>query len=187
MNFDDKLLFLEAMEDVIPLKTRDDNQWFKPCNTPSNRRPEPPAVENFFTTDFLDILPLDNPLLFKREGIQAGVLEKLRKGKYPREMTINLLRMTVEQCRQGVFNALRHAQAVGARNLLIIHGKGREERAHPNIIRSFLDRWLKEFGPVQAYCCALPHHGGSGACYVALSKSPEARLHTREMHAKRSR
>ncbi|SQC93169.1 Probable DNA endonuclease SmrA [Cedecea neteri] len=44
-----------------------------------------------------------------------------------------------------------------------------------NVVRSFLGRWLAEFEEVQAFCVAMPHHGGSGACYVALKKSEQAK------------
>ncbi|WP_204264868.1 Smr/MutS family protein, partial [Escherichia coli] len=55
------------------------------------------------------------------------------------------------------------------------------------IIRSYLARWLPELPEVQAFCAALPHHGGSGACYVALRKSEQAKQENWELHAKRSR
>ena len=43
--------------------------------------------------------------------------------------------------------------------MLIVHGKGRDDNAHANIIRSYLARWLVELPEVQAFCAALPHHG----------------------------
>ncbi|MBW0638179.1 Smr/MutS family protein, partial [Escherichia coli] len=55
------------------------------------------------------------------------------------------------------------------------------------IVRSYVARWLTEFDDVQAYCTALPHHGGSGACYVALRKTAQAKQENWERHAKRSR
>ena len=164
MNLDDKSLFLGAMEDVQPLKRN-----------------------NFLTTGYLDIVPLATALEFKREGLQSGVLEKLRRGKYGQQASLNLLRQPVEKCRQMLFAFVVQAQKEGLRNLLIVHGKGRDDNAHANIIRSYLARWLVELPEVQAFCAALPHHGGSGACYVALRKSPEAKLENRERHAKRSR
>ncbi len=62
--------------------------------------------------------------------------------------------------------------------MLIVHGKGRDDQSHANIIRSYLARWLEELPEVQAFCAALPHHGGSGACYVALRKSAQAKQET---------
>ena len=139
------------------------------------------------TTGYLDIVPLADALEFKREGVQTGVLDKLRQGKYPQQATLNLLRLPVEQCRQRLFAFMQEAKQQGLRNLLIVHGKGRDDKSHANIVRSYLARWLAEFQEVQAFCVALPHHGGSGACYVALKKSDAQRLENWERHAKRSR
>lgn len=61
-----------------------------------------------------------------------------------------------------LFRFILEAQKEGLRNVLIIHGKGREAKSHANIVRSYVARWLTEFEDVQAYCSALPHHGGGG-------------------------
>ncbi|MGL5967323.1 MAG: DNA endonuclease SmrA [Kluyvera sp.] len=187
MNLDEKSLFLDAMEDVQPLKLCHDVHWQPVRNSRTRQQIDTLQLDNFLTTGFLDIIPLDTPLEFRREGLQTGVLDKLRLGKYRQQDSLNLLHQPVEKCRQQLFAFIRQAQRDGLRNLLIIHGKGKEEAAHANIIRSYLARWLTEFEEVQAFCCAKPHHGGSGACYVALRKSAAARLENSERHAKRSR
>ncbi|EKY3119992.1 DNA endonuclease SmrA [Cronobacter turicensis] len=187
MNPDDKSLFLDAMEDVKPLK----NANVAPCLKPKAPRLAPRIdtlqLDNPLTTGFLDLIPLDRPLEFRREGLQQGVLDKLRLGKYTQQASLNLLRQPVEQCRQMLFAFIHQAKRDGLRNLLIIHGKGREDNSHANVIRSYLARWLTELDDVQAFCTALAHHGGSGACYVALKKSAEAKQENWERHAKRSR
>lgn len=87
-----------------------------------------------------------------------------------------------------LFAFMVQAQKEGLRNVLIVHGKGRDDQSHANIIRSYLARWLEELPEVQAFCAALPHHGGSGAAaIIALRKSAQAKQETREQHAKRSR
>ncbi|WP_288448374.1 Smr/MutS family protein [uncultured Enterobacter sp.] len=129
MNPDDKSFFLDAMEDVQPLKRGPDIHWQPSRNTRARQEVDSEQLDNFLTLDFLDLLPLEEPLAFQREGVQQGVIEKLRSGK----------------------------------------------------------RWLTEFEEVQAFCVALPHHGGSGACYVSLRKSDEAKQENWERHAKRSR
>ncbi|UYU33546.1 DNA endonuclease SmrA [Siccibacter colletis] len=185
MNSDDKALFLDAMEDVKPLKQA--TQWLKPAAPRPRHQLDTLQLDNFLTTGFLEIVPLAEPLTFKREGLQNGVLEKLRQGKYDQQASLNLLRQPVEQCRQQLFAFIHSASEQGLRNLLIVHGKGRDDNSHANIVRSYLARWLTEFEQVQAFCSALPHHGGNGACYVALKKSAAAKLDTWERHAKRSR
>lgn len=187
MNLDDTSLFLDAMEDVQPLKRCHDVHWQSARNARPQQRVDTLQLDNFLTTGFLDIIPLDIPLEFKREGVQTGVLDKLRLGKYIQQDTLNLLRQPVEHCRQHLFAFIVQAQKQGLRNLLIIHGKGKEDGSHANIIRSYLSRWLTELEDVQAFCAALPHHGGSGACYVALRKSDAVKQDNWERHAKRSR
>lgn len=187
MNLDEKSLFLDAMADVKPLKNCEGSQWIKPQKEKIAVKPDPLQLGNFLTTDFLDIIPLDVPLEYKREGLQSGVLDKLRLGKYSHQASLNLLRQPVERCRQMLFASIMQAKHDGLRNLLIVHGKGREDKSHANVVRSFLGRWLAEFDEVQAFCVAMPHHGGSGACYVALKKSEQAKRETWEKHAKRSR
>lgn len=187
MNLDDKSLFLDAMEDVQPLKRCADVHWQPSRNTRTPPRIDLLQQENFLTTDFLEVVPLAMPLEFRREGLQSGVLDKLRLGKYSQQASLNLLKQPVEQCRQMLFSFLHQARQDNLRNLLIIHGKGREDKSHANIVRSYLARWLPEFEDVQAFCQALPHHGGSGACYIALRKSAQAKQDNWERHAKRSR
>jgi DNA-nicking Smr family endonuclease len=187
MNSDDKSLFLDAMEDVQPLKRCTDVHWRPNRNVKTRHQVDALQLDNFLTTGFLDIVPLSEALAFQREGVQQGVFDKLRAGKYPRQASLTLLRQPVEQCRQMLFAFICQAEQDGLRNLIIIHGKGREDNAHANIIRSYLARWLTEFDAVQAFCTALPHHGGSGACYVALRKSVDAKRENWERHAKRSR
>ena len=187
MNLDDKSLFLAAMEDVQPLKQCHDVHWQPARNTRARQQIDTLQLDNFLTTGFLDIVPLATPLEFKREGLQTGVLDKLRLGKYSQQASLNLLHQPVEKCRQSLFAFIHQAQKENLRNVLIIHGKGKEDNSHANIIRSYLARWLTEFDEVQAFCSALPHHGGSGACYVALRKSEAAKQENWERHAKRSR
>lgn len=186
MDLDDKSLFLDAMADVKPLKT---SLHYTPTTkkTTAALRVHDDEQENPLTKGFLDILPRQTPLAFQRDGVQQGVIDKLRAGKYPQQASLNLLRQPVEDCRQLLFRFVLEATRTGIRNLLIIHGKGREDKSHANIIRSYLARWLTELDDVQAFCCAAAQHGGSGACYVVLRKSPAAKLATWERHAKRSR
>ncbi|MCH3798739.1 Smr/MutS family endonuclease, partial [Campylobacter jejuni] len=77
------------------------------------------------------------PLEFKGEGIQQGVLDKLRNGRYPPQASLNLLRQPVEASRQALFRFIMQAEAQNLRSLLIVHGRGRQNESHPNIVRSY--------------------------------------------------
>ena len=136
MNLDDKSLFLGAMEDVQPLKRHNDVHWHPERKTRAVQRVDTLQLDNFLTTGYLDIVPLATALEFKREGLQSGVLEKLRRGKYGQQASLNLLRQPVEKCRQMLFAFVVQARKEGLRNVLIVHGKGRDDNAHANITGS---------------------------------------------------
>ncbi len=187
MNPDENDLFKHAMEDVTPLKSNNNVIWLKPSADTKVTQKMPEKAENFLIDGFIDVLPLATPLEFKAEGIQQGVLDKLRQGKYQLDASLSLLRQPVAECRRALFDFMLQARRDNLRNLLIIHGKGRDDRAHANIVRSYLARWLQQFDEVQTFCVAQPYHGGSGALYVGLRKTEQARLDNREKHAKRSR
>ena len=187
MNLDDNDLFKHAMEDVTPLKECATIHWLHTPGTKSVRQQQPETPDNFLIEGFIDVIPLGQPLEFTAEGIQQGVVDKLRLGKYQLDASLNLLRQPVASCRQLLFQFMLEARKENLRNLLIIHGKGRDDRAHANIIRSYIARWLQQFDDVQAYCVAQPQHGGSGALYVGMRKTEQARNDNRERHAKRSR
>lgn len=186
VNLDELELFKNAMEDVKPLKECSNVVWMKSPKPTAPRRQDL-QLDNPLTSGLLDIVPLTVPLEYKAEGIQQGVLDKLYLGKYPPQAHLNLIGQSVEQCRQALYLFILQAEHHGLRNLLIVHGKGREDRSHANIIRSYLMRWLPQLEQVQAFCCARTHDGGEGACYVGLRKSEQARLENRERHAKHSR
>ncbi|MFS2225759.1 DNA endonuclease SmrA [Pantoea sp. B65] len=187
MNLDENDLFKDAMEDVTPLKDCANIHWLK---TPQSKVPQQQQLDsedNFLIDGFIEVIPLLQPLEYKGEGIQQGVLDKLRHGKYQPDASLNLLRQPVAVCRRSLFSFMLQARKDNLRNLLIIHGKGRDDRSHANIVRSYLARWLQQFDDVQTFCVAQPYHGGSGALYVGLRKSEQARSENRERHAKHSR
>ena len=69
MNLDDKSLFLDAMEDVQPLKQCHDVHWQPIRNARTRQELDTLQLDNFLTTGFLDIVTLATPLEYKREGL----------------------------------------------------------------------------------------------------------------------
>jgi len=104
MNFNDEDLFKDAMEDVTPLRDRSNILWLKSPSTKSPRqREEELQLDNPLTSGFLTLIPRETPLEYKKEGIQQGVLDKLRLGKYQLDASLNLLRQPVETCRRSLY------------------------------------------------------------------------------------
>ncbi|HEY3698731.1 MAG TPA: DNA endonuclease SmrA [Spongiibacteraceae bacterium] len=138
------------------------------------------AERNFLTLDHVEMLDPYYPLDFKRAGVQHGVYRKLRQGKYAMDARLDLHRMTAERAREEVFQFIREALVYDLRNVLIVPGRGSHNQAQEAILKSYLNKWLPEFDAVQAFCSAIPAHGGTGAVYVMLKKSEKRKQENRD-------
>lgn len=140
---------------------------------------------DFLSDEFVDLVGAHDPIEFRRDGIQIGVLERLRHGGYADEARLHIMRMPVIECRRAVFTFLRDAYAHDLRSVLIVHGRSREDEGRPNVVRSYLNHWLQQFEEVQAFSSAPAQQGGIGATFVMLRKSERARSRNRERQQKR--
>lgn len=189
-------LFREAMSDVVPLAhKRVVPEAERPEPTPAQierreaaegRRPGPEAEDpNFLTLGEVTPLHPRDTLAWKKDGVQHAVFAKLKAGRYEIEGRLDLHRHTVREARQAVFEFFAMAQRQGWRTVLISHGRG-ERSATPARIKSYVAHWLGQLPDINAYHSAADHHGGTGAVYVMLKKSPEARERARERHGLKS-
>ncbi|MEG3078830.1 DNA endonuclease SmrA [Halomonas sp. 5021] len=140
---------------------------------------------NFLSDDFVDLIPPFDPIEYRREGIQQGVVDKLKHGGYSVQAQLHLLRRPLAECRRLVFPFIQDAYAHDLRSVLIVHGRGREIDSPANVLRSYIGKWLIQFDEVQAYISAQPSEGGLGATWVMLRKSDRAKANNRERQQKR--
>ncbi|SES16921.1 DNA-nicking endonuclease, Smr domain [Vreelandella subterranea] len=140
---------------------------------------------NFLSDDFVDLIPPFDPIEYRREGIQQGVVDKLKHGGYPVQAQLHLLRRPLAECRRLVFPFIQDAYAHDLRSVLIVHGRGCEIDSPANVLRSYIGKWLIQFDEVQAYISAQPSEGGLGATWVMLRKSDRAKANNRERQQKR--
>lgn len=184
---DDFDLFMSEMGGVTPLKQSGKADVGKSVDSDvaaAERRrlatAEKQQDRNFLSEDYVEMLDAFYIMDFKRDGVQNGVYRKLKLGKYPIEQRIDLHRMTVKRARQVVFEFVEQCVANDVRNILIVHGKGLNQRmqeaAAPSaddkaILKSYLNKWLRELPQVMAFHSAQQAHGGAGAVYVLLRKS----------------
>ncbi|WP_439105740.1 DNA endonuclease SmrA [Congregibacter sp.] len=187
INSDDD--FLSEMGDVTPIKT-EARVRRKPAaadKTAAQLRREAAVTERGRDTNPLadeGVRALDPwfVLEFKRPGIQNGVYRKLKKGSYAAEARLDMHRMNVQRARREIYGFINECHELGLRSVLVVHGKG--ERS-PNseavgILKGFVDHWLRELAPVQAFHSAPAHMGGTGAVVVLLAKSEEKKRENRE-------
>jgi DNA-nicking Smr family endonuclease len=191
---DDSELFLAEMSDVRPLQlarravlksaTPDDSVLALRRELAEHGRP----IDRNPLSDELPP-PMDPWMVleFKRPGVQDGVFRKLRLGRYAQEARLDLHRMTVAQARRELFGFIEEARGLSLRTVVIVHGKGRADPTAPvqgSVLKACVDIWLRELPMVQAFHSAQPAHGGTGALYVLLAKSEEAKRANRERFLK---
>ncbi|XUO88713.1 DNA endonuclease SmrA [Halomonas sp. KM072] len=188
----DELDFRSLVGEVTPLAKRNRADTGPRRQTPSEAqlaRRESAAQRfderNFLSDDFVDLLPPFDPIEFRREGAQQGVVDKLKHGGYSVQAQLHLLRRPLAECRRMLFPFIQEAYAHDLRSVLIVHGRGRELDSPANVLRSYIAKWLTQFDEVQAYVSAQPSEGGLGATWVMLRKSDRAKAHNRERQQKR--
>lgn len=184
--------FTALMDDVRPLSKANQADTGKKESVLSDaQRARREAAEaatedrNFLSDDFVELLTAHDPVEFRREGIQIGVVDKLRHGGYPVQAQLHLLRRSPGESRRVLYPFIQDAFASDLRSLLVVHGRGRHDDSPPNILRSYIAKWLAQFDEVQAYTSAQPSDGGLGATWVMLRKSDRAKANNRERQQKR--
>ncbi len=191
----DNDLFSAAMSDVKPLKKGNEKVTQQTNNTDQMnaeaRRKAAQASEledpNKLTSEQVELLHPDDVLAYKKDGVQQGVYKNLRLGKYDIHTVLNLHGKSVAEARTALYDFVHDCQQTNLRSVLIQHGKGMKSQPHQAIIKSYINKWLRQLDMVLAFHSAQPQHGGTGSVYLLLKKSDEARLENKEKHQKRAR
>ena len=172
----DAELFREAVRDVKPLDTA--------RTAPAKRKP--PARARFTAADRAavlveslqgldgDITDTGDEISFRREGVQDGVMRKLKRGEYRVEDVCDLHGLRVDEARAHLRDFLANALAHRLRCVRVIHGKGKGSGPRGPVIKAAVNLILRKTGPVLAFTSARRVDGGTGAINVLLS-NPTAR------------
>ena len=168
----DSELFREAVRDVKPMKVR--------SRAPLSGR-KPPARAQFTAADRALVLveslqdPLDNldtgdEITFRRDGVQDGVIRKLRRGEYRVEEVCDLHGLRVDEAKEALRQFLAESLARRLRCVRIIHGKGKGSGPRGPVIKTAVNMILRKTAPVLAFTSARRIDGGTGAINVLLSQ-----------------
>ncbi len=190
MSQDDMELFQQMMGDVKPIK-HDTAELFYRSDASDTQLAKRAAAVALSEQD-VEYLSLDNaPMLkpedhfeYKRDGVQDGVFRKMRLGKYPIQARLDLHKKSLEKARDEITSFLKQCMRMDIRTVVIVHGKG-ERSNPPALMKSYVSHWMTQIADVQCAHTAQRNHGGSGALYVMLRKSPEKKAENRERHQKR--
>jgi len=170
---DDAALFRGAVGPVAPVTNR--------RSAPRGPQPKPHArfsraddevvLEESMSID-ADLAELEagEELLFTRPDVTRKVMRQLRRGQYAIQDEIDLHGMTLEEARPALQAFMAEALAHRAHCVRVIHGKGHGSGPRGPVLKNAVNRWLRRWDSVAAFCSAQPHHGGTGAAYVLLRK-----------------
>jgi DNA-nicking Smr family endonuclease len=157
---DDRTLFREAMRDVQPLAPTAAKLPRAPRSKPPPRPARPESIP---------IPTRQPPPTADGSGVQARLLQRLRRGRLRPEATLDLHGLNRHQAHLEVARFLATAQAAGRRCVLLIHGIGRGDDRR-GVLRETVPAWLADHPEVLASAPAQPADGGAGACYVLLRR-----------------
>lgn len=172
---DDKVLFMQAMSGVRPLKndqpvnqnartnTKDPNALFRRANAEGG--------QDVVDAHLSDMQALLNPvageayLSYKHPTLQNKVFEQLRQGKLRWYDAVDLHGASIDDARVAVQTIIANAMKNGETVVKIVHGKGTDA-----IIKTCVNGWLRQIPEVLAFVSAPAGDGGNGAVLVLIKK-----------------
>lgn len=186
-NDKEKDAFLAAMRGVQPLpnaRAMIIKPKSEPCLAQRARRKAAVTPSNearLHNDDPIQQIAPNDLIGGKIEGVQQTLYRKLQQGKLPLQAQLDLHQRTVKEAHADLLAFIQDCLRYDLRTVIITHGKGERSRT-PARIKSFVNQWLQELPQVLAYHSAQPRHGGSGAVYVLLKKSPHKEKQHQDKH-----
>ncbi len=177
----DSELFASAMAEVVPIPDRTQDL------PPEPRLPARPTPEEIEEAEVMrelrelvdgerhiSIFETDEAVEGLAEGMDPGLLRKLKRGEFSVQDHLDLHGLSREQARPVVVRFLVEAIAQGKRCVLIIHGRGHGSKDKIPVLKLALRNWLVRSGirkVILAFSTARLCDGGAGAVYVLLRRS----------------
>jgi DNA-nicking Smr family endonuclease len=180
---DEREVFRAAVRDVRPLRT--ERRGSPPPPSPETlRRRRASAAARFARAERAAVLAeslrppardadveTGEELSYRRDGVQEGVLRKLRRGQFRIDADIDLHGLTAAEGERALREFLAAAIARGAGCVRIVHGKGLRSGNRGPVLKNMVNRLLPRLDAVIAFSGARQVDGGSGATLVLLSRS----------------
>ena len=126
--------------------------------------------------DISSLLDTDQDLSFRRPGVGADVVQKLRKGQWSIQRQVDLHGLRSDDAREAMGRFIRDAHKQGLRCVRVIHGKGLGSPGKAPVLKDKVLRWLVQKAEVIAFVQAPPNKGGAGAVLVLLAPVRAAKV-----------
>ena len=119
--------------------------------------------------DVSTLLDTDAELSFRRHGVGADVLARLRRGQWAIQRQLDLHGLRRDAARDALSAFVRQAGRDGLRCVRIVHGKGNGSPGREPVLKDKVKRWLVQKDQVIAFTQASAADGGHGALLVLLA------------------
>jgi len=174
----DHHLFTRSVGAVTPL-VRPGRAELRPEPPPpeplQRRRDEAAALRASLSDDFdvESLLDTDAALSFRRPGIGADVVKKLRRGAWAIQDQVDLHGLRRDEARERLAAFLRDVRKRGLRCVRVVHGKGNGSPGKAPVLKPKVHSWLVQKESVLAFAQARAAEGGAGALVVLLRPPDE--------------
>jgi DNA-nicking Smr family endonuclease len=120
--------------------------------------------------DIETLLLTDDGLSFRRTGIGADVVSRLRRGEWAIQAQLDLHGLRSDEARDQLAGFVRQALRRGQRCVRVVHGKGHGSPGREPVLKAKVQRWLAQCAEVIAFTQATGPQGGAGALVVLLQR-----------------
>ncbi|MDE1948156.1 MAG: Smr/MutS family protein [Burkholderiales bacterium] len=166
-------LFADSVGAVTPLPHHGRAPSTRPRPAPEPRqreRDEALALREAMSdeVDVESLLLTDDGLSFRRPGVSADVVARLRRGQWAIQGQLDLHGLRRDEAREALVAFVREARRRGQRCLRVVHGKGHGSPGRQPVLKGKVQRWLAQSAEVVAFAQASGPEGGAGALIVLL-------------------
>jgi DNA-nicking Smr family endonuclease len=170
---EEKEIFTTAVGKVKPLphKGKTHLPYNPPAPIPAQQQLDEQKALSETMSDEWDsssLLDTDEQLSFRRPGIGADVVRKLRKGEWALQGQVDLHNLRSDEARETLGTFIRESFKSGLRCVRVVHGKGLGSPGKVPVLKNKVHSWLIQKNQVLAFVQATPAQGGAGALVVLL-------------------
>lgn len=168
---EDSTLFENTVGEVQPVNARKRHQAETKRKARANsRRKDEQQVLLDMHTGAADPAPPDfsEEHSFARGFVGRRTMRELRRGKLAVQAELDLHGLTREQARLELQDFLEACATRRLRCVRVVHGKGLGSGPNGPVLKTAVNRWLRRWDDVAAFCPARQCDGGAGALYVLL-------------------
>lgn len=171
---DDKVLFMQAMSGVTPIKSQPNIQHTPPKDPNAQfKRAAAVGGQEDHAVPLSDMQALLNPvaseafLTYKNPTLPTKTFEQLKQGKLRWYEAVDLHSSSIDEARLAVLQLINIAKDANQTVIKIVHGKG------DSLLKTCVNGWLRQIDEVLAFVSAPAKDGGTGAVLVLLKRQKD--------------